>query len=159
MTPRIDIAVDAGAWPDKRRLRTIARRAVAAGFAAGDLCCADGSELSLLCTDDARMRSVNRRWRGIDKPTNVLSFPGGAAAPGATAGPVLGDIVLSQETIAREAALDGKPFEHHLTHMIVHGLLHLFGYDHMDDGGAREMETIERRALASLGIDDPYAGH
>ncbi len=104
------------------------------------------------------MRALNAGWRGKDKPTNVLSFPASpAAAPGAALPPMLGDIVLAAETVFGEAALDGKPVEHHLSHLIVHGLLHLLGYDHETDGQAEAMEAVERRALARLAIPDPYA--
>lgn len=157
MNPHIDIAIEAGDWPAEARLEEIVRRAVSATLEAGELACAASSELSVLCTDDDAMRVLNRQWRNKDAPTNVLSFPGREIAAGERAGPVLGDIALASETIHHEAALEGKPFEHHLTHMIVHGLLHLFGYDHGDDAQARVMENLERAALANLGLDDPYA--
>jgi probable rRNA maturation factor len=104
------------------------------------------------------MAGLNAQWRGKDKPTNVLSFPGSSVEPGRPAGPVLGDIVLAGETIRREAELEGKLFEHHLTHLIIHGFLHLFGYDHASDDDARVMEALERKALDTLGIGDPYQG-
>ena len=138
-------------------LRAIVTPAVEAAIRAGGLGFGANAELSLLFTDDAEMRRINHEWRGVDKPTNVLSFPGGEVAPGQPAGPVIGDIVFAYETIAREAELEGKPFEHHLSHMVVHGFFHLFGYDHIDEGEARAMENLERRALAILGVDDPYA--
>ena len=96
-------------------------------------------------------------WRGKDKPTNVLSFP---AFPETKAGPLppmLGDIVLAAETVAAESELENKPLEHHITHLVIHGLLHLVGYDHETDAQADEMEALERRALARLAIPDPYA--
>lgn len=157
MIPHIDISVQAGPWPPEERLRTIVERAVSAAIQTGGLRFAADSELSILCTDDAAMRRINAQWRGADKPTNVLSFPGVEIGPGEVAGPVIGDIVLAFETIAREAELEAKSFEHHLLHMIVHGFLHLFGYDHIDDADARVMEDLERKALESLGVDDPYA--
>jgi len=158
MPPEIDIAVEAGDWPASEIVGALAARSVEAAFEAAKLACVPGSELSILLTDDAHMRAINRQWRGIDKPTNVLSFPGSDVAVGEVAGPVLGDIALAHETIAAEAELEGKPFDHHLSHMIVHGTLHLFGYDHIDDGDARVMEDLERVALARLGIGDPHAG-
>nr|WP_181701737.1 rRNA maturation RNase YbeY [Chthonobacter albigriseus] len=115
-----------------------------------------GSEVSVLLTDDASVRVLNREHRGIDKPTNVLSFP--QDDPDADAyGPLLGDIVVAHETVVREAIDGGLPFSHHLTHMIVHGFLHLVGYDHMQDDEAEEMERLETDILAALDIPDPYA--
>jgi len=105
-------------------------------------------ELSIAFVDDERIQSLNRSFRQKDKPTNVLSFP--------MDGAMLGDIVLAHQTIAQEAQHQGKTFEHHLTHLIIHGFLHLCGYDHMDDDSAVEMEALEIAALAQLGIDNPY---
>ncbi|MGE3690340.1 MAG: rRNA maturation RNase YbeY [Novosphingobium sp.] len=119
---------------------------------------------SLLFTSDAEVHALNREWRAKDKPTNVLSFPMLtrtellALAP---AGPpvLLGDIALAYETCAREAAEKGIPLEHHAAHLMVHGLLHLAGYDHeTSPDHASEMETLETKALASMGIADPYEG-
>jgi probable rRNA maturation factor len=108
------------------------------------------AEVSILFTDDAHIQRLNAAWRGKDKPTNVLSFPQGA-------GPLLGDVVLASETVAREAALAGKPLEAHMVHLIVHGFLHLLGYDHEREDEAEEMEALERAALERMGIADPYA--
>ena len=105
-------------------------------------------ELSIAFVNDARIQELNRDYREKDKPTNVLSFP--------MDGALLGDIVLAFETIAGEAKEQGKIFEHHLTHLIVHGFLHVLGYDHLDDKSAAEMEAIEITTLAQLGIDNPY---
>ena len=101
------------------------------------------------------MRALNARWRGLDKPTNVLSFP--AAAPerlGET--PVLGDVVVAFETMAREADDEGKALADHFRHLVVHGFLHLLGFDHRSDAEAEAMEALERRILARLGVADPY---
>ncbi|MAY62805.1 MAG: rRNA maturation RNase YbeY [Rhizobiales bacterium] len=119
---------------------------------------ADPVEISLLFTDDGPMAEINGQWRGKGKPTNVLSFPAFPIVPGDTPGPVLGDIVLARATIEREAADLGKPVDHHISHLLVHGFLHLFGYDHIDAEDAREMETLETRILAELGLSDPYGG-
>ena len=108
---------------------------------------------TLALADDALVRDLNRRFRGKDKPTNVLSFPSGEVASGAP----LGDIVVARETLEREAALDGKPIDHHLMHLVVHGLLHLLGYDHESDDEAEAMERLETAILAELGVPDPYA--
>lgn len=109
---------------------------------------------TLALADDALARDLNRRFRGKDKPTNVLSFPSGEEA---TPGVPLGDIVVARETVEREATLDGKPFDHHLMHLVVHGMLHLLGYDHESEAEAEAMERLETAALAELGLPDPYA--
>ncbi len=153
---QIDIAVEAGGWAGEEALHDIARRAADAVFAEIGQEAGPESELSLLFTDDAHIKVLNRDWRDKDKPTNVLSFPALDVAPGDAVPPMLGDIVLAFETVASEAALENKPFEHHLTHLVVHGLLHLLGHDHEDDEEAEIMEALERAALARLAIPDPY---
>ncbi|WP_292542063.1 rRNA maturation RNase YbeY, partial [Mesorhizobium sp.] len=112
---------------------------------------------SIVFSDDAHIRTLNAGWRGKDKPTNVLSFPAFPFPKGAPLPPMLGDIVLAAETVAREAALEDKPLANHITHLVIHGLLHLLGHDHETDAEAEEMEAIERAALARLAIPDPYA--
>jgi metalloprotein, YbeY/UPF0054 family len=114
------------------------------------------AEVSLLFTDDAAMAEINGEWRGKPKPTNVLSFPAFPIAPGGMPGPMLGDIVLARETIEREAAELGKPVNEHVAHLLVHGFLHLFGYDHMETEEAEKMEGLETRILGRLGLSDPY---
>ena len=115
-------------------------------------------EVSLVFADDDQIREINSEWRGQYKPTNVLSFPAFPLQPGGMPGPMLGDIIFARETLEREAAELEKPFEEHLTHLLVHGFLHLFGYDHMNDGEALVMEALETGILAELGLSDPYAG-
>ena len=151
----IDISVEAGDWPDEASLTRLVDRAVDAAFA--ETAVAGRSELSVVFSDDAHIRTLNAGWRGKDKPTNVLSFPAFPPAPGGPLPPMLGDIVLAAETVAREAALEDKPLENHITHLVIHGLLHLLGHDHETDAEAEEMEAIERAALARLAIPDPYA--
>lgn len=151
----IDVAIEGGAWPDEAALHALVRSAVDAVSA--DLALSGASELSVLFTDDEQVRVLNRDWRGKDKPTNVLSFPAFETAPGEALPPMLGDIALAYGTVTREATLEGKPFDHHLTHLLVHGLLHLLGYDHEDDAEAEAMESAERRILGRLAIPDPYA--
>ncbi len=114
------------------------------------------AELSFVLAGDSTLQSLNNQWRQKDKPTNVLSFPGEDIAIGEMAGLMLGDIVISLETTKREAALENKTFEDHLSHLVVHGFLHLFGYDHETDEEANQMESLETRILDELGIDDPY---
>ncbi|MER8437943.1 rRNA maturation RNase YbeY [Mesorhizobium sp. M1312] len=151
----IDIAVEAGDWPEEAGLTRLVDRAVAAAFA--EIGVAGRSELSIVFSDDAHIRSLNAGWRGKDKPTNVLSFPAFPLAKGDPLPPMMGDIVLAAQTVAREAALEDKPVENHIIHLVIHGLLHLLGYDHETDAEAEEMEAVERAALARLAIPDPYA--
>lgn len=113
------------------------------------------AELSIVLTDDAEQQVLNRDWRGIDKPTNVLSFP--QIEPFAPVAGILGDITLARETLEREAAELGKSFADHFTHLVVHGFLHILGYDHIEEADALVMEGLETQILASLGIADPYA--
>jgi probable rRNA maturation factor len=152
----IDVSVEAGGWAGEDVLRDTAARAVAAAWAELGLGEDAATELSLLFSDDAHVRTLNRDWRGKDKATNVLSFPAFETEPGGPVPPLLGDVALAFETVAAEAALESKRFEHHLTHLIVHGLLHLLGYDHEVAEEAEEMEALERRILARLAIPDPY---
>jgi probable rRNA maturation factor len=151
--PSIDIIVASPHWQAQRGIRTLLRRAVraAAAMAAGR-----GGELSVMLVDDAAMRALNRRWRGKDKPTNVLSFPSGGAPCGGGVSP-LGDIVIAFETAAREALAGKLPLSHHVAHLAVHGFLHLVGYDHETDPEAEAMEALEIAVLARLGVPDPYA--
>jgi probable rRNA maturation factor len=112
------------------------------------------AELSIVLTDDAEQQELNRDWRGKDSPTNVLSFP--QIEPFGPVIGILGDIILARETLDREAIELGKPFEEHFTHLVVHGFLHILGYDHIEDDEALVMEGLETRILATLGIPDPY---
>lgn len=110
---------------------------------------------------DAEVRGLNKSWRGLDKATNVLSFPSAQApqgAAGAADARFLGDIILAEETLAREAEEMGIAVADHFRHLVLHGLLHLLGHDHEQEGEAAEMEGLETRILASLGVADPYAG-
>lgn len=158
----IDLVVEAEGWAPEAELEALVQQSLdaAAAFVAADFAEAgepeqEASELTVAFADDARVRELNRDFRGKDKPTNVLSFP---AAPMPGDGPVfLGDVVLARETVVREAEIDGKPLDHHIRHLVVHGFLHLLGYDHEDDEEAEVMEGLETRILAHLGIADPYA--
>lgn len=152
----IDILTEAGDWPEEEALRAVVRSATDAALQQLKLAPSQPIELSLVFTDDAHIQALNREWRNKDKPTNVLSFPAFEIAPGDSLPPMLGDIILAYETIVNEAAMEQKPLDHHLTHLVVHGLLHLLGYDHETEEEAEEMEAIERLVLARLAIPDPY---
>ncbi len=185
--------MEGGTWPPKAALKRLAARAVkaavavlneAAGvsdlsadpFPPGFAKAAPGTqgggapELSIVFTDDAAIGKLNAAFRGMDKPTNVLSFPQSAAAQGPAAGHgegpraapgpsgmLLGDVILAAETVRKEAALADKPLEDHMAHLIIHGFLHLLGCDHEAEGDAEKMEQLERLALTKMGISDPYA--
>lgn len=155
--PSLDIRMQSRKWREIEDLRPRILSAIDAGLALAPLKPLPGAELSLLLTDDKRIRIVNRDWRGFDKATNVLSFP---AAPPERIGssPVVGDIVIALETVAREAETEEKSFGDHLSHLVIHGLLHLLGEDHETEAEAQRMEALETAALARLGIADPYAG-
>jgi probable rRNA maturation factor len=164
----VDILIESEAWRMLPQAEDIVRRAIA--FAAT---CPHptlprepgrvgwghrNAELSVLLCDDETIARLNGRWRGQEKPTNVLSFP---APPLQGATPVekipLGDIAIAYETLAREAEETGKTVPDHLSHLVVHGFLHLLGYDHHMDDEAERMERLERNILARIGVADPYA--
>lgn len=164
----LEIALlNAADWPSDTDWETLAARAVEAAFAQtpyDELRRRKVSiEISIKLSDDAEVRLLNRDYRDKDKPTNVLSFPMIPADLLETLSntddgeALLGDIILAQETCAREAADKGIAFADHATHLMVHGTLHLLGYDHIVDQEAEEMEALEKDALASLGLPDPYA--
>jgi probable rRNA maturation factor len=159
----IDVVSTCAAWnlvcPDAEDLaRAAAELSVVRGSMALKLAWRQRVELGIVLVDAAQQQCLNRDHRGVDAPTNVLAFPGwepGTWVP--TEAPVLlGDVVLSMETIAREAAEQDKPFADHLRHLVVHGVLHLLGFDHLDAAEAEAMESLERLILSELGIADPY---
>jgi probable rRNA maturation factor len=125
-----------------------------AGFEAGASPSPGRYEVSILLTDDREMRALNRTWRGKDAPTNVLSFPASddPSRPG-----LLGDVALAYETSQKEADAMGLALADHAAHLVVHGVLHLLGFDHEADQEAARMEALESQALAALGIKNPYA--
>jgi probable rRNA maturation factor len=155
MTLAIDIAIEAEAWSRLADPEALIRRCVDAAADATALDVSGEVELSVLLCDDAAIRALNRDWRGMDKPTNVLSFPAGDVPAGPR---LLGDIAVAIETTAREAEAEGKPFEAHVAHLIIHGFLHLLDHDHEDAAEAEAMETLETTILGRLGLPDPYAG-
>lgn len=145
----------------------LCRSAASAAFAIADrrwFVSGGSVEACLLLSDNERIRALNNAFRGRDEPTNVLSFPSVEpdvlAAVGADGSPsALGDIVIALETTSAEAALESKSLADHLRHLVVHGTLHLLGYDHATAGEATEMEALEVRVLATLGIADPYSAY
>lgn len=156
MNLEIDVRVEAGDWGVLGDCQALAERAIAAAIEAAGCRLLPGAELSILLSDDATIRNLNRDWRGKDKPTNVLSFP--AVEPDRLpTSPMVGDVALAFETVAREAVADGRTLEDHVIHLLVHGFLHLIGYDHETSAEAEAMEALEIRILATLGVDNPYA--
>ena len=154
MKVSLDISVSSPRWRGLPRARPIARETIAAA-AAESGGPSEGRDVSLCLADDAALRALNSRWRGVDKPTNVLSFPSAPPGPFGAA-TALGDIALAYETLAREAEDLGVPLADHYRHLVAHGFLHLIGYDHETDAEAERMEALETRILARLGAGDPY---
>jgi probable rRNA maturation factor len=159
------ISVTDERWREAEGLTAAVEAAALAALAGAGL--PDGAaaraEVSIDLSDDAAIQALNGAYRGMDKPTNVLSFPGfadmGEMHDGlGHAGPplLLGDVILAYQTVVREAAQQGKPFLDHVRHLVVHGVLHLMGHDHEEDTQAEEMEALERRVLLGLGVPDPY---
>ena len=146
----LDILIEAPQWraacPD---IEGVVRGAACAALATRNL---PESAVSILLADDAAIRVLNRQFRGSDKPTNVLSF----AAPAIGRKQFYGDVALGFETVANEAREQGKLLSHHIQHLIVHGVLHLLGFDHETDSDANAMESVETELLKSLGVPDPY---
>ena len=168
MEPLVDIVIEDDRW-EAFGLEALADRAVRAALDELGLD-AGGFTLCLMGCDDARILELNGDFRGKAKPTNVLSWPSeerGAEAEGGTPDApepgdedepeALGDIAISYDTCAAEAAEAGKPLTDHVTHLVVHGFLHLLGFDHIRDGDAARMEATEVRILARLGLSDPYS--
>lgn len=155
-TVALETGRDSDLWDALPQAEALAAAAVRAAFEEAGLVARPDAELALTLTDDARVRALNAEWRGRDAPTNVLTFP--AVEPEETPdAAMLGDVILAFETIAREAGEQDKPLGDHFAHLVVHGVLHLFGHDHLDDTQADAMEAIEIRALARIGVPDPYA--
>lgn len=153
--PEIDILVEAGDWPSEAILRRLVENAIGASINVAAPALTKATELSLVFTDDEHVKDLNRHYRGKDKATNVLSFPAPRPIPDAF-GPLLGDIIFADGVVAREAADGNLVLDHLLTHLVVHGFLHLVGYDHGNDEEAAMMEQLETAILARLGVADPY---
>lgn len=154
--PPLEIAIirNDEAWPEN--LDPLAERAVLEALKQSKAKLKGAAELSILLTNDAEQHQLNQQWRGKDSSTNVLSFP--QIEPFGPVRGLLGDITMARETLEREAAELGVDFADHFTHLVVHGFLHILGYDHLTDAEALQMESLETQILASLGVADPYAG-
>ena len=150
-TPIVDVLAESPLWEKQPQAVPVIERAIAAAAEAID---APLGEVVVMLADDETVRSLNRDWRNIDKPTNVLSFPT-AQTPGIEP-LMLGDIVIAYETLTRECEAEDRVFLHHLAHLAVHGFLHLMGYDHQNDSDAEAMEQLETAILARLDMPDPY---
>ena len=148
----LDISIDDKDWTRVPGLRKLAQSAISATMPDKNV------SVSLLFTSDEKILEINKLWRGKATATNVLSFPVSSEIPVPAGEPrPLGDIVLAFGVVSREALDQKKTLSHHVTHLIVHGLLHLLGYDHEDDGEAEAMEAREIAVLAGLGMENPYA--
>ena len=165
MTAVIDVASLCATWEEvcpaaEDLARAAARLALSRGKAGTSIMRGTAIELAISLADDAVQQRLNRDWRGVDQPTNVLAFPAWnpdtPIPPGAPV--LLGDVVLAFETAARESDEQGKPLSDHLSHLVVHGVLHLLGYDHATEAEAVAMESLEASILASLGVPNPYRG-
>jgi probable rRNA maturation factor len=157
MTCVIDISIESDLWNSFPRAEARAEAAVKAALTLAHKTLLKNVEISILLTDDARIRQLNSTWRNKDKATNVLSFPAYPLERLAQS-PALGDIIVAFEILAREAEDEQKNIENHFSHLVVHGTLHLLGFDHETPDEAEIMEQLERQILASLGIPDPYSG-
>lgn len=149
----VAFVVNADGWPDG--LDEIADTAIHEALKQSKAKVAGVAEVTVVLTDDAEQHELNKQWRGFDKSTNVLSFP--QLAPFAPVVGLVGDITLARETVEKEAAEMGITLDAHFTHLVVHGFLHLLGYDHIEEADAVKMESLETKILAALGIADPYA--
>lgn len=152
VTLEVEIVRHGDAWAGEVT-DALLRRAGRAAFDAAPSLSPGAYKVTLVLTDDDEMRELNRTWRGKDAPTNVLSFPAGQVG----AEGFIGDVVLAHETTRKEAREHSLALQDHVSHLVVHGVLHLLGFDHIEDEAAERMETVERTALAALGIGDPYA--
>lgn len=155
MSVRVDFVETAKGWRGALPARSLARQAIAAAAGECGIALRRGAEVCVHLVGDAEIRALNARWRGKDAPTNVLAFPAvGAAEVGGAR--LLGDVLVALETVSREAEQEHKPLADHFRHLVVHGFLHLLGFDHVEDRQAEAMEAVETRALARIGVADPH---
>jgi len=152
----LDFAIESDLWAQIPDAEALAQRALAAAELNAGKTLHPEVEVSIVLTNDATIRELNKNWRKIDKATNVLSFPA-ANLKKLAQSPLLGDIILSYETLAREAGQESKTIEDHYSHLIIHGFLHLLGFDHETETEAEAMEALEIKILAALNIANPYA--
>ena len=152
----VEVSIECDLWAALPNAEVLAGQAVEKARKITKIKLHKAAEISVLLVDDSRIASLNAQWRKISKATNVLSFP--ASAPEMLASnPLLGDIVLAFETVRREALDEGKSLANHFSHLVVHGFLHLIGYDHVNEADAEVMEALEIKILAGLKIADPYS--
>ncbi|WP_291748697.1 rRNA maturation RNase YbeY [Bauldia sp.] len=152
----VETMVEAGDWPEETEIAAGNVAAVRAAVRRARPDLAEGAEVAIILSDDDHLRELNRRFREKDASTNVLSFP--AAPPvGGRFGPLLGDILLARETVLREASERGIRLGDYVTHLVIHGFLHLVGYDHQTEKEAVVMEGLETFIMEDLGLHDPYA--
>lgn len=144
----MDLRIEGEDWQLLPDLEAICQRALDAGYSGQK----SAGSVDILLADDAALEALNTQWRGKAKPTDVLSFPAGDNPEN-----FLGDIAIAFGVAARDAEMSGKTLVDHLSHLLIHGLLHLLGHDHIEDDEATLMENLERTALAALGIEDPYS--
>jgi len=154
--PDIAIMKPERRWPPVSHLRKLLERSIRQTAKFADLSWPADAELSCLFTNDSQMMEINHQWRSKEKSTNILSFPGADIKPGEPAEQMIGDLVLAFETVEQEAISQGKNFDEHLNHLLVHGFLHLFGHDHLEIEEAEKMEQLEIAILASMDIANPY---
>ena len=152
----LDFAIESDLWAQIPDAEALAQRALAAAELNAGKILHPEAEVSIVLTNDATIRELNKNWRKIDKATNVLSFPA-ANLKKLAQSPLLGDIILSYETLAREAGQESKTMADHYSHLVIHGFLHLLGFDHETEAEAEDMEALEIKILAALNIADPYA--
>lgn len=144
---KLELRVDDARWHDLAELGALISQALEAGAKISSV----RGDISLLLTDNDALQALNRDFRSLNKPTDVLSFPASEIER-----PFLGDIAIAYGVAAKDASAQGKPLADHLAHLLIHGLLHLAGFDHQNDTEAEEMEAMERKALANIGLSDPY---
>ena len=146
----MDLRVESEDWQNISELENVCQRALDAGFA--KMAPTQDASIDILLTDSDTLAALNQQWRDKAGPTDVLSFPADPNPQG-----FLGDIAIAYGMLYKDAQTGGKTLVSHLSHLLVHGLLHLFGHDHIEENEAKTMEDLERAALAQLGITDPYS--
>ena len=157
MSPRVEFVESSRKWRGALTARTLGRAAISAAAKEAGVKFMRGAELTVHLIGDAEIQALNAQWRQKNAPTNVLSFPA-VGADRVAKSMLLGDIFVAFETVEREAAAENKSLADHYRHLVIHGFLHLLGHDHIEQAEAEAMESLEVKALARLGIADPYEG-